>query len=98
MANSTLIKKSLGKILDGLPAQLLPLPRISRGSNKDKENGHKMTGRQMWMPLPALTQLTTMKHGMVPMDTRIVECGMLLQVTRDMRTVGISMSVMPIAE
>jgi hypothetical protein len=39
--------KSLGKILDGLPARLLPLPHINRGSNKRQENGHKRIGKEM---------------------------------------------------
>jgi hypothetical protein len=39
--------KSLGKILDGLPARLLPLPHISRGNNRRQESGHKMIGKEM---------------------------------------------------
>jgi hypothetical protein len=98
MASTILMKKSRGKMLGGLPARLLPLPRISRGSNKDQESGHKMTGRHVWMPLLMRMQQTNMKNGMVQMDTRIVECGMLPQVTIDMRIMGVSISVLTIAE
>jgi hypothetical protein len=49
MANTILsfLGKSLRKILDGLPARLLPLPHISKGSSKRQENGHKTIGKEM---------------------------------------------------